>query len=376
MLAITLPWSASAAGATTSTKLTSVIADAGTPPFANPPLRLGHCATVAVPVTLPNGEAAHLAGHLCSPARSRPRVVFLLLHGATYNSSYWSWPQDPTDHSFIWQALAAGYAAMVPDRLGYGQSSRPPSSEVTFSAQALTLHQVVLDLRNGRLGRYQSIIGIGHSYGSAELANMAMTFPYDLGAMIMTGSGHRVSAQTTQQAATLFAPADSLLPQRFGDLDPGYLTSANAQARLAVLYDPRYVTKSVLNYDTATEDTLPIGEVATRPADIAVDTAQFAVPSMLIDGAHDSHYCREAQTIPESGLDDCSSGTALYTSEQTHYPRCFAAAIVPDSGHDLTTEQGASQAARLMLRWALATLPPGTQTARCAAIGGSSRSRR
>jgi pimeloyl-ACP methyl ester carboxylesterase len=260
-LAMTLPWSASAAGAT----MIPAAADAGTPPFANPPTRLGHCTALTVPVTLPNGTAAHLAGHLCTPARSRPRVVLLLLHGGTYNSSYWSWPQDPADRSFVWQALAAGYAAMVPDRLGYGRSSRPPSSEVTFSAQALTLHQVVLDLRNGRLGRYQSVIGIGHSYGSAELANQAATYPHDFAAVIMTGSGHRVSTQTTQQAATLFAPADSLLPQRFGDLDPGYLSTVNAQARLAVLYDPRYVSRTVLDYDTATQDTLPIGE-ARDPA--------------------------------------------------------------------------------------------------------------
>jgi pimeloyl-ACP methyl ester carboxylesterase len=368
-LVTTLPWSASTARATTSSKPIAVAADAGTPPFANPPVWLGHCTALTVPVTLPNRAAAHMAGHLCVPARARPHVVLLLLHGATYNSSYWSWPQDPADRSFVWQALAAGYAVMVPDRLGYGQSSRPSSSEVTFTAQARTLHQVVLDLHNGRLGRYQSIIGIGHSYGSAELANLAATYPHDVAAVIMTGSGHQLSTQTTQQAATLLAPATSVLPQRFGNLDPGYVTAVNAQARLALLYDPHFVSPAVLDYDTATEDTLPIGEAATRPPDIAVDTTQFTVPSMLIDGQHDSHYCDGAQTIPESGLDDCSSGAALYASERANYPPCFAAAVVPDSGHDLTTEQGASLAARLMLHWALATLPPMDTVAKCSVVG-------
>jgi pimeloyl-ACP methyl ester carboxylesterase len=369
VLLTTLPWSATPSRAVTLPKWIFVAADAGTPPFANPPAKLGHCLTVSEPVTLSSGAVAHLAGHLCTPARARPHVVLLLLHGATYNSSYWSWPQDPADRSFVWQALGAGYAVMVPDRLGYGQSSRPHSSEVTFAAQALTLHQVVLDLRNGPLGRYQSIIGIGHSYGSAELANLAATYPNDVAAVIMTGSGHQVSVQTTQQAATLLLPAKSVLPQRFGNLDPGYVTAVNVQARLAVLYDPRYVSGAVLDYDTATEDTLPLGEVATRPPDIAVDTSQFTVPSMLIDGQHDSHYCRGAQTIPESGLDDCSPGAALYASERANYPWCFTAAVIPDSGHDLTTEQGASLAARLMLHWALATLPPMGSVARCSAVG-------
>lgn len=292
------------------------------------------------------------------------------LHGGTYNSSYWSWPQDPAERSFVWRALAAGYGVLVPDRLGYGQSSRPLSSQVTFTAQATTLHQLVLDLHNGRLGRYASIIGVGHSFGSAELANMAATYPHDFAAVIMTGSGHRVSAQTTAQTATMFAPAASLLPHRFAGLDPGYLTTVNTQARLAVLYDPRYVRPAVLNYDTATEDTLTIGEATTRPVDIAVDTKQFTVPTLLIDGEHDSHYCNDSQAIPESNLDNCSTSESLYTSERANYPHCFAAAVVPDSGHDLTTEQDAPLAADLMLRWALATLPPQGKTAHCTAIGG------
>ena len=340
------------------------------PPFANPPADLGRCRAVTVPVTLPDGAPEHLAGHLCTPVRSQPRVALLLLHGGTYNSSYWSWPQDPADRSFVWQALAVGYAMMVPDRLGYGQSSRPPSSDVTFTAQARTLHQVVLDLRNGRLGRYQSIIGVGHSFGSAELATMAATYPHDFAAVIMTGSGHRVSAQTSQQTATLFAPAASVLPRRFGDLDSGYLTTIDAQARLAVLYDPRYVSPAVLAYDTATEDTLPIGEAATRPADLAVDTTQLAVPTLLVDGQHDSHYCNGAQAVAESDLDNCSSGASLYASERANYPSCFAAAVVSDSGHDLTTERGARLGARVMLNWALATLPPTSAAARCAIVGG------
>jgi pimeloyl-ACP methyl ester carboxylesterase len=140
-------------------------------------------------------------------------------------------------------------------------------------------------------------------------------------------------------------------------------------AVIALLYDPRYVTRAVLTYDTATEDTLPTGETATRLADIAADTSQFTMPTMLVDGQDDSHYCRGAQTIPEPGLDDCSTGAALYATERANYPSCFAAAVVPDSGHDLTTEQGAPLAARLMLRWALATLPPMGTAARCSVVG-------
>src|SRR6266568_5396043 len=96
--------------------------------FADPPARLGHCHTVTVPVTLPTGQAAHLAGHLCTPAHGYATTALVLVHGATYDSAYWSWPQDPWRYSFVWQALAVGYSVVAVDRLGDGQSSRPLST--------------------------------------------------------------------------------------------------------------------------------------------------------------------------------------------------------------------------------------------------------
>jgi pimeloyl-ACP methyl ester carboxylesterase len=351
---------------------TSASRPTATPPFAGPPDRLGHCQPVTVPVTLPTGQAAHLAGHLCTPAHGHPTTVMFLVHGATYNSAYWSWPQDPAQYSFVWRALAAGYAVLAIDRLGNGQSTRPFSALDTFAAQASTLHQTVLALRAGTLGhtRWQHVIAVGHSFGAAELAQELATWPTDADAVIFTGSGHAVSAATTGLTHTGFEAATGL-ESRFASLglDPGYLTSTTQAVRDELLYDTSDSDPAVRAYDQASRDTLALTESTTRPADLIALTSGLRIPTLLLDGQNDSHYCDGAQTPAETGLDNCATAATLYGSEKPNYGSCFAASIVPGSGHDLTTELGAALAAALILRYDWATLPPTGHAAHCAVTG-------
>jgi pimeloyl-ACP methyl ester carboxylesterase len=342
-----------------------------TPVFANPPTRLGRCQTVTLPVTLPGGQPARLAGHLCTPAHSHPHTVLMLAAGGTYNSAYWSWPVDPDFYSFTWQALAdGGYAVFAVDRLGTGQSSHPPSTMDTFVAQGYTLHQAVARLRAGTVEdtRYRHVILIGHSFGSAEIAEELSVYPHDADAVIFTGSGHAVSAETTGLTHTGFAPAATLLPRDTG-LDTGYLTSTTPQVRDQLLYRTVDSAPAVRAFDQATRDLLAVSEASTRPADLSTLTRGLRIPTLLLDGQDDSHYCDGAQAVPETGLDDCATAADLFGSERTHYGSCFAAGIVPGSGHDLTTEFGARTAATLILRYVRAVLPAGAAQARCAVTG-------
>jgi pimeloyl-ACP methyl ester carboxylesterase len=341
------------------------------PAFANPPVLLGHCDVVVVPVTLPGVSHAQLTGHLCTPLLD-PDVttVEVLLHGATYNASYWSWPLDPARQSFTWAALRARVAVFAVDRLGYGLSTRPAAATNTFAAQTDTLHQVFTALRVGitrDATRYRTLVGVAHSFGSAELDNEAATYPRDLDALVLTGSGSHTSVETTTQSHAL-APAATVNATRFTGMDPGYLTSATAAARQALLYDPTFTPPGTVAFDFATEDTLGLGEVTSRPASLTALTLTLRMPVLLVDGQRDSHYCDGAQAIPETGLDDCASSDTLYASERANYNACFAAAVVPHSGHDLTTADGARDASALIQTWVGETVDDGR--ARCATTGG------
>lgn len=345
-----------------------------TPTFALPPASLGFCTYTTFSVTLLDGSSAALRGFQCLGARAqRPRTDLLLLHGGTYNASYWSWPDDPTVRSTVWAALRAGYAVTAIDRLGYGESTHPLSSMNTFAQQAWTLHQVVTQLKNRTAGRFTSVVGIGHSFGAAELVNQAATYPQDYAALVVTGSGSKVSAATTAATHTAFSPAAVVWPARFGttglNLDAGYLTNTTAAGRLTTVYTPGFVSSATVQFDWTTEDTLALGEITSRPATLNTLTATIRVPVLLLDGQHDSHYCDNSQAPApaETNLDDCSSSRSLFLAERANYAAaCFAAAVVPNSGHDLTTEDGAATANHDIVDWLRDTITPHASRAHCA----------
>jgi pimeloyl-ACP methyl ester carboxylesterase len=359
----------SAASADTSTQQSSMARE---PMFALPPFWIGICHEVTFPVTLTDNTHADLRGFQCIPTlRLPPRTDLLLLHGGTYNSSYWSWPDDPAVRSTVWSALAAGYAVTAIDRLGYGISSHPLSGLNTFTQQGWTLHQVVAQLKV----RYTSVVGVGHSFGSAQLVNQAATYPQDYAALVVTGSGSKVSAATTAATHTAFSAAATVWPRRFSPLDPGYLTNTTAAGRLLTVYTPGFASPGMVQFDWTTEDTLTLGEITSRPATLNALTATIRVPVLLLDGQHDAHYCDNSQAPApnETNLDDCSSGAALYTAEKPNYlAACFTAGVVPRSGHDLTTEEGAATANRDIVSWVRETISPTTGHARCAQTGALS----
>jgi alpha-beta hydrolase superfamily lysophospholipase len=357
---------AATSGASLAADTTTVPANT-VPTSAMPPTWLGQCTTTRLPAALPDATAATLTGLLCTPRRSRPGTVLLEIHGATYNSAYWNWPLDPARQSFTWSALAAGYATFALDKLGAGRSSAPPSTSVTFTAQAEAIHQTIGALRTGALGtRFARVVLVAHSFGSAE-ADAELAAHGDADALVATGSGHATSTAISQDSTTMFAPAVALLPARFAGRDPGYRTTTTLAARRAVLYNQDTPT-SVVAFDQATRDAVSATEMATRPPDLSALTRAIRVPVLLIDGSLDSHYCAGV-TGQTTGLDDCTSPAGLYASERGNYTGCFAAATVPGSGHDLTTEPESATAAVTILGWLAATVPAGGPPARCAITG-------
>src|SRR5688572_14466912 len=90
-----------------------------------------NCTSVQKPVALGPGQPAiyQISGTLCLPTTwaPGPHQIDVLVHGATYDRSYWDWPQQSPAYSFVMRTLQAGRATFAYDTLGAGQSSRPVS---------------------------------------------------------------------------------------------------------------------------------------------------------------------------------------------------------------------------------------------------------
>lgn len=180
--------------------------------------------TMRVPVILPDGGSAELSGLFCKPPGTPPTTLQVLVHGGTYNHTYWAWPQQPETYNYVGKALRAGYAVFALDRLGNGASTHPLSAVDTADAQVSTLRQTIQAAKDGALGaHYERIEYIGHSFGSYYGVALASRYPGLVDALLLTGFGGHVSAATTSLDAADDMPANFL--PRFATLDPGYLTN-------------------------------------------------------------------------------------------------------------------------------------------------------
>ena len=167
------------------------------------------CQTLTARVAIvAGGPAEHqLTGTLCRPSGSTPDTVQLLVHGATYNRTYWDWPVRSPYYSYVRAAVAAGYATFSVDRLGTGASGHPPSTQVTLRTGATALHGVVGQLRSGALGgsAFGHVVWIGHSFGSIYAWTYATLFAA-IDAYVLTGQLHVTKPSWLGLAFSSLAP--------------------------------------------------------------------------------------------------------------------------------------------------------------------------
>ena len=98
------------------------------------------CEEVSFPVTLSPGDANvyNVFGVLCSRGSIHHKTIQITLHGSTYSHLYWDWPFQPETYSYMRRATAAGYAVLNLDRIGIGQSDRPPAADGHHRVQCAT----------------------------------------------------------------------------------------------------------------------------------------------------------------------------------------------------------------------------------------------
>jgi pimeloyl-ACP methyl ester carboxylesterase len=316
----------------------------------HPLAETGKCREVSLPVALsPNGpQDQMIAGTLCEPTIhvQQPREVVVLVHGGTYNRTYWDWPQHPPYYSFARQTLPWGRAVFWYDRPGTGASSRPPSAAVTFSADAHVLHQVVGWLRTEGFAR---VTTVGHSLGSIISIVEAGTYQ-DVDRLVVTGILHLL----TSLDPAVFYPAN-VDPQFAGEgYDSGYLTSRPGVRGPIFYYSPGSAPAIVV-YDEAHKDVATAAQFAEVPVILLTPPAQnisnrIRAPVLLVMGAQDAIFC---ETL------DCSNPQTIRSAEAPYYANAasFTVKSIPLTGHNLTLHYSAPASALLINHWIHTTAP-------------------
>ena len=295
---------------------------------------------VRLPVAIAPGEPARytVSGELCSTAAERHdgRTVQLLIPGATYDHRYWDFGTiNGRRYSYARGAAARGYPTFAIDMPGTGDSSTPPSSEITIQTAAYIAHQAVRALRDGSLGvRFGKVIEVAHSLNSIAAWEEAITYQ-DVDGLIVTGVAHSIAARFAQLAATDFYPA--AMDPKFATrgLDSGWLTTAPG-ARGTLFYSTSDADPAVIAADEQGKALVSGAELNTGVALVPTNgTLAIHVPVLDIIGSNDLTTCG---ANAQGHVFDCSSGAAVAAQERPFYsPQAqFHGCVIPGAGHDIS----------------------------------------
>ncbi len=282
----------------------------------------GQCARRLVTVTLSEGRDApryRVATWLCKPKRSSS-VVQVLMSGFTYDHQYW------INTSYAQEALEAGYAVFYIDRIGVGESDRPPADQVTAETEAYVAHQLVQRLRGEH--RFRTVVGVGHSYGSLIWTAEAHRWE-DVDAFVFSGLMHAVDVPTQITIRAHLYPASG--DPRFAGWPDGYVTTMPDFRRQAYLYLPG-ITNRMVGMDERMKVTGTTGQLASlKNLGDPTYTSRIRKPVLLQMGTNDALFCNALTGIPcGTPADLCRASGRSTRARHCPRPSC-ATRVTPSS---------------------------------------------
>src|SRR6478735_817638 len=274
----------------------------------------------------------NIAARYCEPEIKIPfkqHTLQILVHGITYDRNckhpqinipilctyrhFVDWSGDGPPGSgyhgdqYSWIAFASkqGYPTLSIDRLGNGLSDHPdPITVVQLATHVETIHQLVLKARSGTLPgpskprAFYKVIYAGHSFGSSVGNGLNAKYPSDVDATILTGFSRTSNAPVLSEASSKeLSPAAQVNAEKFGNLDPGYMTMSNETAFTQLFYYPGGFDPALAALDYSLRGTAATGELVSTTLGPAI-APNYTVPVFVITGQHDAIYCDLANPHP------------------------------------------------------------------------------
>ncbi|KAF2422189.1 alpha/beta-hydrolase [Tothia fuscella] len=296
---------------------------------------------ISQPVAYTNVTGTYkIFGQLCAPTKKAalPKLQ-VLVHGNTYNHTYWSALQNPDSETFAersWVRYAAeqGYHTLALDNLGSGLSSHPnPATVVQDPLDTELIHKIIQKFR-----RFPTVIYVGHSWGSGLGVHLAASHPDDFDGMILTGIAQ---VRGNPSVGSLYNRWDSL-PGHVG-----YLASANKTARREYFF---YGDYDLVEDDWNGQGTISTGEFLTGTEYLSHIPKTFAKPVFVMVGNEDVIFCSEKGVQPAN----CSNGDEVPRVKE-FFPAVpaskFGYFIQPNSGHVLGLQHTAALGFAKAFEW-------------------------
>lgn len=305
------------------------------------------CKEYQFPVALSKGQAAKykVVGTLCSRGNPSGKTIQVLVHGFTLSKEYWDLPYQPERYSYVDELTKGGYATLSIDRIGVGESSKPPALAINVESNAYVVYQVIQQLRAGNIEGYQfpKVMLVGHSLGSMISVTEAAEYGLVDG-VVLTGFLHTFDAVNATYLIANSSPAQLDPKFKNANLPVGYLTMSKASRK--IFYTPADTDPAIYDLDNQLKGTGTAGELATFETSILPTLSlNIHVPVFLVMGSKDRLFC--------DLLLSCSSSQAIINRERLFYsPQAeLEAYAVKNAGHNINYQLNAQDFYHAVRAW-------------------------
>ena len=193
-------------------------------------------------------------------------------------------------------------ATLSYDRLGVGRSAHPDGVQVVQSpyelAQAVTIGEMIRAGSFNNVPAYDTVVSIGHSYGSALVAGLTKVAPDLYNASVLTGFSANATTGPLGIAGFASVIANTAYPDRFANLSNAYLATPSVNADQQEFFHYPNFTADALTLFTTTKGEYTIGQInsVSEPPTMP-SVGLYTAPTLVITGANDGPFCESRAHI-------------------------------------------------------------------------------
>jgi pimeloyl-ACP methyl ester carboxylesterase len=272
------------------------------------------------------------------------RGVQIMVPGVTYDHHYFDLDGSGDVGSQARQAVREGWLVVALDRVGTGESSKPPAASVTTAVQVTSIARFVDKVDS--MYRGLPIVLVGHSYGSVVAEGVAATSD-KIDALVVTGFMYRRTSPSFEGFPELIpAATDPVLGKK--KLPADYLTTA-PNSRKFFYYLPN-ANPATLAADERSKTTTTAAEVPGFAQELVSQAFAKAVrvPVLVVVGDHDYLYQGDDPAAFEPDQKNAFEAAAS-----------VQAVLIPNAAHDLALHRNAGFTTALINQWASSALAQG-----------------
>ncbi|KAH8675429.1 hypothetical protein BX600DRAFT_432011 [Xylariales sp. PMI_506] len=227
-----------------------------------------------------------IAATYCEPKAGPGKALQILTHGVGFDRSYWDFPVNNYNYSYVNQALDRGYSTFFFDRLGLGESSHgDPLSEIQSSIEVVALYAMTSLLREGKLpgvnSKFSKLFHVGHSFGSIQTYGLTAKFPSASDGIALTGFSAAAEYIPYFLFGGNFIQANQIAT--LADYPNGYLAPSDPTAVQTNFFSPGSFDPAILEATYKAGQPVTVGEFLTLGAPTQ-SSNPFEGPVLVITG--------------------------------------------------------------------------------------------